>query len=77
MTRTEGEMVRGGAEAHRSSGLTTEGTPETRDRAAGSFPGAIGRPMIRHVLRDNEARAGRHVSGNLFHIKTGAVDAPV
>ena len=50
-------MVRGGTEAHRSSGLTTEGTPETSDRAAGSFPGAIGGPMKRIVIRDDEARA--------------------
>ena len=51
------EMVRGGTEAHRSSGLTTEGTAGTRDREAGSFPGATGGPMIRLVLRDDEARA--------------------
>ena len=44
-------MARGGAEAHRGSALTAEGTREL-------IPGATGRAMKRNVLRDDEARAG-------------------
>ena len=44
------EMARGGAEAHRGSALTAEGTREL-------IPGATGRAMKRNVLRDDEARA--------------------
>jgi hypothetical protein len=43
-------MARGGAEAHRGSALTAEGTREL-------IPGATGRAMKRNVLRDDEARA--------------------
>ena len=50
-------MVRGGTEAHRGSAPTTEGTREL-------IPGAIGGAMKRLVLRDNEARAKRFISGD-------------
>ena len=56
-------MARGGTEAHRGSALTTEGTREL-------IPGAIGRAMKRHVLRDNEARAKGFILQTLSTKKT-------
>ena len=59
------EMARGGAEAHRGSALTTEGTREL-------IPGAIGRAMKRIVLRDNEARAKGFISPVFYWCSNGS-----
>jgi len=56
---TGGEMVRGGAEAHRGSAPTAKGTREL-------IPGANGGAMKRLVLRDNEARAESASAGRRF-----------
>ena len=54
-------MARGGAEAHRGSALTAEGTREL-------IPGATGRAMKRNVLRDDEARAKGFISDDIVYL---------